>query len=292
MSEVIDQVKKVNPLLERLNKLPGDTIRLPSRGLFYLNDELDPEVKNGEIHVKPMTGTDELIMKSVDMLYQGTAVETVLKRCAPQILKPMDLLTSDIDFILTHLRRISYGPTLTIIYECECQQQLDVDGKKKKKSVQESYNNEYQIPIDSLIRTTKELNPKDYADIYTLTLSNGQVVKLKPATFKSFIQTQQVDADSLQEVPALEDFIARVHADITYSIDGETDRDNIIEWYKAAYTFLLEEIRERLPEINKWGTEFKYKIKCHSCKKEHELSTQLNPMYFFMLPSSRNNQKQ
>jgi len=41
---------KSNPLLENL-RLPGETVRLPSGGMFYKNGELASHVNNGEIHV-------------------------------------------------------------------------------------------------------------------------------------------------------------------------------------------------------------------------------------------------
>ena len=96
-----------NPLLDRLNRMPGETIRLPSLGQFYEHGELEEGVVNGEIVLNPMTMTDEIMMKSPDMLFQGTAIERVFQRCSPQIKKPLDLLSSDVDFILTHLRKIS-----------------------------------------------------------------------------------------------------------------------------------------------------------------------------------------
>ena len=80
-----------NPLLSKV-RMPGETYRLPSNDLFYHNDELDPSVRDGEVHVYPMTAVDEIIMKSPDMLFSGKAVEEVFLRCVPQIKKPMELL--------------------------------------------------------------------------------------------------------------------------------------------------------------------------------------------------------
>ncbi len=44
-NELIENVAAPNPLLRRLNKLPGITIGLPSKGLFYTNGELDEECR-------------------------------------------------------------------------------------------------------------------------------------------------------------------------------------------------------------------------------------------------------
>ena len=59
-----------NPLLRNI-QLPGDTVRLPSRGIFYNNGELTPSTQNGEVHVYPMKAIDEIIMRSPDKLLSG-----------------------------------------------------------------------------------------------------------------------------------------------------------------------------------------------------------------------------
>ena len=65
-----------NPLLSKLN-MPGATFKLPSCGLFYTSGEITPDVVDGEVHVQPMTGYDELLLKSPDMLFSGQGVNKV-----------------------------------------------------------------------------------------------------------------------------------------------------------------------------------------------------------------------
>ena len=97
-----------NPLLKALLKvMPPTTIRLPSKGLLYKNGELDDEVIDGQIILYPMNTLDEIIIRNSDMLLQGTAIEQVIGRCAPQVKKPMELFSKDIDYILVFLRKIS-----------------------------------------------------------------------------------------------------------------------------------------------------------------------------------------
>ena len=117
MTEVIEQ-KRENPLLKRKNKFPGETYRLPSKGLLYFNGELDEEVKDGEVIIYPMTTLDEIYMKTPDMLFQGTAIDTVFKRCIPQIKQPLNLLSNDVDYLLAALRKVSYGNHILINHNC------------------------------------------------------------------------------------------------------------------------------------------------------------------------------
>ena len=54
-----------NPLLSKV-KLPGRVFQLPSLGAFYQNGELDPAVKDGELHIHPMTALTEINLKNPD----------------------------------------------------------------------------------------------------------------------------------------------------------------------------------------------------------------------------------
>lgn len=281
-TEVSTVIKRVNPLLERLNKLPGTTIRLPSRGLFYTNEELDSECKDGEVQISPMTTTDELMMRSIDMLFQGTAIETVIHRCLPQIKKPMQLLVGDVDYILTQLRKISYGTHIPVNYECEC---AKTEEEQKKRT--EAGDNEYLVPVDHFITHTKELTTKDFNKRFKVDLKNGQHVTLQPIRFADFVKIQHMeDPNQMKDIEDIKEYVATNFSSITASVDEITDKEDIKEWYKVLPRLESERIKNKLTSMGDWGIEFKYSITCKSCKEKKELKTQLNPMYFFMLPSS------
>ncbi len=280
--EVSTTLKRVNPLLDRLNKLPGTTIRLPSRGLFYSNGELDPECVDGEVQISPMTATDELMMRSIDMLFQGTAIENVIKRCAPQIIKPMQLLVGDVDYILTQLRKISYGTHLPIMYECECGKTEEEQKKRKEAGL-----NEYLVPVDHFIMNTKELASKDFNKKFKVELKNGQHVTIQPIRFVDFVKLQHMDdPNQMKDIEDVKEYVATNFTSITAAVDEITDKEHIKEWYKSLPRLESEKIKNKVTASEDWGMEFKYSITCKSCKEKKELKTQLNPMYFFMLPSS------
>lgn len=281
-------VKKENPLLKKTSIIPGDTVRLPSRGAFYINGELDPEVINGEIMIKPMTVTDEIIMRSPDMLFQGTAIEHVIRRCAPQVLKPLSLLVKDVDFILTHLRKISYGPTMNIKWGCRDEETETCINAYKDK---ERKPDEYVIPIDSFIRKSKEMSNEDLGN-FTVPLQNGLRVKLRPMAFDDFLKMQQRNINDLS-IDDIKEMTIEAYASIILQIDDVTDSSMIKEWIREADRPLVDEIDAAMEKISSssWGVDFDYKIKCKKCGKEKELVTQLNPMYFFMQPSNRETKK-
>lgn len=293
---IVEEItKRKNPLLERMNKIPGTRIRLPSRGLFYTNGELDSDVVDGEVFIYPMTLTDDLIMSQPELLFHGSAVTDVIKRCLPQIKKPEQLLVYDVDYILVQMRKISYGTHIPIEYECPC-----VEDEEQKKKNKISGSNEYLIPVDHFIRNAKEIDPKTFMERFTVSVSITPDVtyniRLRPIRFCDWLKIQQMTMDNLNiassnDESKLRQYIAENYASITERIDDVTDSEFIKEFYTSLPRLCIEAIREKLDTMNDWGVEFKYTIKCNHCKKKIELSTQLNPIYFFTLPSSPETKK-
>lgn len=270
-AEVAAVLERVNPLVEKLKKkMPGETFRLPSRGLFYKDGEIDPEVEDGEIVIYPMTTVDELMMRSPDMLFQGTAITEVIGRCCPQILKPGRLIASDVDYVLTAMRKVSYGPLLPIKHKC---------------NMCELPEKEYNLSIDHFIRTAKEITQAQF-DAMNIVVSDYNV-KLKPCVFEEMIRILQRrsddDFDSAKKVSALIDNSLLA---IIRSVDGIKDRELILEWLQKMSRGTKEELSTLVENINQWGLEFAYEIECEGCGKKADVKSTLNPTGFFMLPSS------
>ncbi len=269
-----------NPLLDRLNRMPGETIRLPSLGQFYEHGELEEGVVNGEIVLNPMTMTDEIMMKSPDMLFQGTAIERVFQRCSPQIKKPLDLLSSDVDFILTHLRRISFGSHIDVPFTCsKCKHEQEV-----------------RVPLEYFTNESKEIDPESVDEKFKVTtITDGRLVRLKPITFRDFLSLQQITTEALNEPEALRDFVLDSYASIILSVDNiQNDtpehREFIREWLDLIPRQDSELISNAIASIQDWGPRFKYSAKCSKCSHKNDLSTELNPTAFFIQPSSRETQ--
>lgn len=272
-----DKKEISNPLLSRLNRMPGESIRLPSLGRFYKNKELSDETTNGEIVLYPMTMTDEIMMKSPDMLFQGTAIERVFQRCSPNIKKPLDLLTSDVDFILTCLRRISFGPTVEIPFTCS--------NPKCK------HENEVNIPLEYFTLNSKELDNESVEKFIVVTPTANQTVRLRPIKFSDFLMMQQFNTETLNEPAVLEEYVLNSFAAIIESVDeveniGDEGHHMIMEWLNALPRADTQVITEAVSKLQDWGPTFRYKAKCNKCGHSNELTTELNPTAFFIPPSN------
>lgn len=310
-----------NPLLKKI-QLPGKRFRLPSRGLFYINGELDDSVEGGEIEVFSMTTSDEVTLRSPEFLFTGESIERVFLRCVPEIKKPLELLSKDVDYVLACLRIVSYGGIYNITTRCPRCEELqklsngvkydefmkEVEGKAKEqnvpmdlaitddkvvtriKAINGRKSNEQTYPIDLngiVLNATTEIDADDYVN-YTTELSNGQHVQLCPITMDSSVAAYQFqNADNNLDLTMMEDFLSFIISCSVQSIDGVTDRDQIQEWAKNLPVKLKDEIETAMSKVKTWGTDFTYSVTCKTegCGHSRNISTLLNPITFFMTPS-------
>lgn len=269
----MDENKPLNPLLTG-SLLPGETFRLPSQGLFYTNGELSPEVKNGEIHVKAMTAIDELNIKSPDMLFTGKALEELFSRCIPQILKPTEILSKDIDYLMVCLRMVTYGPSLILSYKHTCENAKD---------------HTYEVDLQPIIRSSKPIDPTTMSRQFATTMPNGQKVKLKPATIGAIIKLNQ-DVDVVNSMPSLDDLkgsVLTVLVDVIDSVttlDGSSeisDKVMIAEWVSEVSAGWIKLITDALTNVGDWGAVTKTTKECRDCGEKVDIEFSTNPLSFF-----------
>lgn len=263
----------VNPLLQQLRaRIPGETFRLPSLGLFYKNGELDESVQNGEVHVYPLTTIDEIVLGTPDKLLNGKAVEEVFSRCIPQIKKPMYLLQKDVDFLLSALRLLSYGPTMTMTYKHTC------------KNARE---HQYDIDLNSIVAGVKYVDPTSLEHKYKITIGTGQTITFHPPVFKNvveFYQTLTFNKENVDEndEAKMQDHLMKTYANLINDVDGITDKNMIIEWLKALPTDMFKTFADSLHVVGEWGLKTRVKRKCVDCNEEIELDANTNPISFFL----------
>lgn len=277
-SENTDE-QKINPLINKLNRMPGTTFRLPSKGLLYHNGELDESVKDGELLVYPMTTLDEIYMRSPDMLFQGTAIEKVFSRRIPQIKKPLELFSNDVDYLLVCLRKVSYGDFISIKHRCD---KCPTDTVETRP---------YDIPLNHFFQNTKELSA-DVKKSLSFTLSNGFKINLKAARVDEVLDLYRFnnmnDGTSLDD---MEKFLIKSFSTTIDSVDGVEEKEFIEEWLSELPRTIMEEFKGKLEKINNWGVEFNYTIECEDCGAPQQINTVLNPLYFFILPSEQTTEK-
>lgn len=259
----------INPLLERL-RIPGETFRLPSQGLFYFDGELAEGVKNGEVEVNPMTAVDEIVLNTPDKLLSGKAIEEIFSHCIPQVLKPRQLLAKDVDFLMVCLRVVSFGPQMEVSYKHTC------PGAKA---------HSYMVDMQQMIRDTKSIDPTRANDEYTSTLPNGQVVVMRPLSYGDVIDLYQSAAltktDNISNDEA-EVLVINTLASIVRRVDTTEDRAFIREWVVQLPLGWKRNLEHAAQNITQWGVDFTTHQTCKDCKADMAIQVSANPVSFFM----------
>lgn len=272
-----------NPLIRSL-RLPGETVTLPSKALFYKNGEVAPEVMvNGEVYVQPMSTHDEILMKTPDMLFTGQAIVQVFSRCIPQIYNPLALLATDIDFLFVVLRKVSLGPTVSIKYQHDCEN---------------AQSHDYDVNIHRFVVDTKFVDHATIEHNFQHTLPNGQHIMLRPFTIQDVLTISQIAvnepvSETRTDLEAVDFFAKFLVAGITPAVisvttdDGQviTDPASIAEWVELLPGDWLRALSEVIERANKWGLDSVSKVQCTDCGELVDVKIPLNPTSFFTLPS-------
>jgi hypothetical protein len=266
----VQEVAPVNPLLQRI-KMPGETVRLPSGGLFYKNGELSSKVTNGEVHIYPMSTYDEIVFKSPEKLINGTAIDEVFKRCIPDVEKPLELFAKDVDYLATALKRVTFGPFLDVKYNHRCSET--------------AIEREYKCDVNVFLKNSKIIDPTKLTETYTVKLPNGQSIEIIPIRFKSVIG--MMESAKLQQNSDVDDTVYLTNrvldslSQVIESVDKITDKVFIREWLGKISAGWKTQISIAIEKSGDWGPDFKYKTKCEDCKQDIELDIPLNPVTFF-----------
>ncbi len=261
--------KTINPLLEAI-RIPGETFKLPSGGIFYKDDELLESVTDGEVHVHPMTTKHELIMKTPDKLFSGKAVHEIFSDCIPEITKPGRLLSKDVDYLMMALRSVTYGDELELSAMHDCEDAKD---------------NKYVVNIREILRRSKPVDPTTVTKKYSMKLENGQALVLRPPTFDSVIALYQaLDNSVLNDEDNDEEIATRLIenlVDMIEEVSGVSDNEMILEWLVELRAGWVNQISDKIQKNSNWGVESNAVIECKDCGKEYEIEVPTNPITFF-----------
>jgi hypothetical protein len=276
-----------NPLMDAL-RIPGETFRLPSRGLFCEDGVLDGSVVNGEVEVYPMTTIDEIIISTPDKLLSGKAITEIFARCIPQITDASKLLAKDVDFLMVCLRMVSFGRYMDVTYTHNCELPTPPEGTSPEliTQIHEKYRREhtYSVDLQSMINKAKSIDPTTLNQEYVITLANGQVVTLKPMSYgdviKLYQNTMLSKEDTTDEAEA-EKLIVETILSVVKHVNGINNPEHLRQWATKLPLGMRRKIQESITNVSSWGIEMDSPQMCKDCKKPIVLKISANPVSFF-----------
>src|SRR5271169_1513294 len=87
-------------------------VTLPSEGKWNNTKDITFN-DNKTVDIFAMTASDDIKFKSGDSNLSGNNTFSLIKNCIPNILKPENLSSIDIDVIMLSIRWASYGPSFS-----------------------------------------------------------------------------------------------------------------------------------------------------------------------------------
>lgn len=275
---MVEKTKSENPLVAGFKKVPGLSIRLPTRALLYEANEVnDTVLKTGEIHIHPMSAKDELILKSPDLLLSGDGFEMVVKRCIPGIKTPLKLFQPDVDAILIGLRIATYGDDLSIrvdnpFYDSE-----------KKGSAKEL---DYTVNLTPILAQSKYV--EDLKD-FVITLENKQVVTICPLRYEASLRIVQEDfgevgveeKDKEKVLQKKLKLFEETVLSMIREVDGITNREQVREWLEILPVSMFRDITEKVDFLANLGPSLLTKVKDPVSDETWDVALPINPADFF-----------
>ena len=256
-----------NPLLANTNKIPGKTFTLPSRGVFYKNGELDESVTAGEVHIFPLSGFTELHLKNPDLLFNGKAIIRVFSECVPEIKKPLELASKDVEAILFYLRMVTYGSEFRIELKHECP---------------DSKTHGYSVNLESVLANSTNLDPTMIGE-YTMPIEvAGMKVYTRPVRFVDVVELFHATGTKKEFSEEDIERIARKNVlSMISSVEDVTNPEHIEGWLETLTTPQLNLISDAAESKTAWGINNITKIKCKDCGEIIDVELPLNPINFF-----------
>jgi hypothetical protein len=275
-----------NPL-SRYFRQPTIYMRLPSGGQHYPPGALDLPANN-ELPVFPMTVRDEIINKTPDALFNGTAVVSLIQSCIPNIKDAWSIPSVDLDSILIAIKVATYGKDLEITGSCtHCQESSDyvIDLNRTLAEIGvTNYNSPQRIGQFEIV-----FRPLSYQEINETSqeqFNEQKILNILPDSGLS-------DQERVQEInklivkitdgtiSALSKSISSIRTDDVLV----SNEQQIHEFLDNCPTALFTAIRDAAIAKRQAGAMKPLKLTCNHCTKQYEQILTLDLSNFFV-PSS------
>jgi len=271
-----------NPLRKHFRQ-PAIYLRLPSGGKFYPPEALDMP-PNQELPVFPMTALDEIITRTPDALFNGTATVELIRSCIPNIRDPWWIPATDLNSILVAMRVASYGHDIEINTTCpKCQ-----------------HEHRFDLDLRRILDNLKSPNydePLIFGDLtlYFAPLSYKIMNDINIAQFEDQKITQVIDNSDLsdkEKLAKMSEAMRRIShltlVTVANSISAVktqdamvTEKNHIVEFLENCDKQKFTKIKDHVISL-RTNTDFKpLEITCANCSNHYKQDFTLDQTSFF-----------
>jgi hypothetical protein len=270
-----------NPL-QKYHRQPKIFISLPSKGLYYEVGTLLGDYNNVPIYA--LSGMDEIILKTPDALFSGTATAKVIESCCPYIKDAQKIPAIDVDALIIAIRIATYGDKLVIDKICK---HCEAD-------------NTYEIPLQPVL---DKFNHSTFQN--TIQVTNDIQIKLRPLTYfemshysienfklqKTLSQIEDLPEEQRQEqIDQIFRDLADLQLDLFVTMietvivpeQAVTDKETIAQWLRNSERSVFQYIKTKIDTNRNEWTIPNQSITCASCNAEDSVEIVLDYSSFFV----------
>lgn len=276
--------QQTNPLSQYFRSIKF-YVRLPS-GSNYYSPNVITFTSQGEIGILPMTGKDELVLKNPDALLNGEALIEVLTSCVPSLKQPRELLTNDIDALITAIRYATYNDMLETEINCpKCSHKNSFKiNLQYALDNMEFLENEYVVNLDSGLSVF--VKPYSFPDLLKALHSQFEQSKLTRALENESIsdsQRSQIFSKAFKDMAVTK--FDLMSCGIIKIVDESnnisvTDKKFIKEFLTNIDKSSADKINDLITEINQVGIKRDFSAECTKCNHIWTSEIDFNPVNF------------
>ena len=271
-----------NPLRRHFRQ-PVIHLRLPSGGRFYPPGALNMP-PSGELPVLPMTAVDEIVTRTPDALFNGSAIPDIISSCIPAIRDPWSVPSVDLNSILVAMRLASYGHKMDVSSTCpNCKNnnEFDLDLRIIMDSLKTP---DYDTPL-VLGDLTITFVPLSYRQINQNSQMQFEDQKLMQALNSTDMDTEQrlaMLSESFKKITALTVRAIAVSISSIRTPDAMvTEPEYILEFLNNCEKDIFQQIRDCAIALRQAGEIKPLDITCSECSHKYTQDFSLDMSNFF-----------
>lgn len=271
-----------NPLRRHFRQ-PVIHLRLPSGGRFYPPGALNMP-PSGELPVLPMTAVDEIVTRTPDALFNGSAIPDIISSCIPAIRDPWSVPSVDLNTILVAMRLASYGHKMDVnstCPSCKNNNEFDLDLRVIMDSLKTP---DYDTPL-VLGDLTITFVPLSYRQINQNSQMQFEDQKLMQALNSTDMDTEQrlaMLSESFKKITALTVRAIAVSISSIQTPDAlVTEPEYILEFLNNCEKDIFQQIRDHAIALRQAGEIKPLDITCGECSHKYTQDFSLDMSNFF-----------
>ena len=271
-----------NPLRRHFRQ-PVIHLRLPSGGRFYPPGALNMP-PSGELPVLPMTAVDEIVTRTPDALFNGSAIPDIISSCIPAIRDPWSVPSVDLNSILVAMRLASYGHKMDVTSTCpNCKNnnEFDLDLRVIMDNLKTP---DYDTPL-VLGDLTVAFMPLSYRQINQNSQMQFEDQKLMQALNSTDMDTEQrlaMLSESFKKITALTVRAIAVSISSIRTPDAMvTEPESILEFLNNCEKDIFQQIRDHAIALRQAGEIKPLDITCSECSHKYTQDFSLDMSNFF-----------